>query len=144
MTREEKLHWLNVEIQTWENDCQSKHPIKEALYAARKALEQEPCEDAVSRKSVITIIQNHWWNCRDIDKLVNELPSVTPQEPTTKKRLKADIVAMLTELKNELIDVSWNMDMYDSDLDFECCYLNDINEIIQQKINSLEAESEGE
>lgn len=143
MTREEKLHWLNVEIQTWENDCQSKHPIKETLYAARKALEQEPCEDAVSRKSVITIIQNHWWNCRDIDKLVNELPSVTPQEPTTKKRLKADIVAMLTELKNELIDVSWNMDMYDSDLDFECCYLNDIDEIIQQKINSLEAESEG-
>lgn len=142
MTREEKLHWLNVEIQTWENDCQSKHPIKEALYAARKALEQEPCEDAVSRKSVIAIIQNHWWNCRDIDKLVNKLPSVTPQEPTTKKRLKADIVAMLTELKNELIDVSWNMDMYDSDLDFECCYLNDIDEIIQQKINSLEAESE--
>ena len=37
--------------------------------------------DAVSRKAVITIIQNHWWNCRDIDKLVNELPSVTPQEP---------------------------------------------------------------
>lgn len=92
---------------------------------------------------MITIIQNHWWNCRDIDKLVNKLPSVTPQEPTTKKRLKADIVAMLTELKNELIDVSWNMDMYDSDLDFECCYLNDIDEIIQQKINSLEAESEG-
>lgn len=58
-------------------------------------------------------------------------------------RLKADMVAMLTELKNELIDVSWNMDMYDSDLDFECCYLNDIDEIIQQKINSLEVESEG-
>lgn len=90
MTREEKLHWLNVEIQTWENDCQSKHPIKEALYAARKELEQEPCEDAVSRKSVIAIIQNHWWNCRDIDKLVNELPPVTPQElrwiPVTEKR----------------------------------------------------------
>lgn len=44
-------------------------------------LEQEPCEDAVSRKAVITIIQNHWWNCRDIDKLVNELPSVTPIRP---------------------------------------------------------------
>lgn len=80
MTREENLHWIDQEIQTWENECQSKHPIKEALYAARKALEQEPCEDAVSRKSVITIIQNHWWNCRDIDKLVNELPPVTPQE----------------------------------------------------------------
>ena len=50
-------------------------------------IEQEPTTkndlrvDAVSRKSVITIIQSHWWNCRDIDKLVNELPSATPQEP---------------------------------------------------------------
>lgn len=42
MTREENLKWLDVEIRTWENECQSKHPIKEALYAARKALEQEP------------------------------------------------------------------------------------------------------
>jgi hypothetical protein len=41
MTREENLYWLNQEIRTWENECQSKHPIKEALYAARKALEQE-------------------------------------------------------------------------------------------------------
>lgn len=57
--------------------------IRKALNMAIKALEQEqePCEDAVSRKSVIAIIQNHWWNCRDIDKLVNKLPSVTPQEP---------------------------------------------------------------
>ena len=49
MTREENLHWLNEEIRTWENECQSKHPIKEALYAARKALEQEqkwiPCSE---------------------------------------------------------------------------------------------------
>lgn len=35
--------------------------------------------DCISRKSVIAIIQNHWWNCRDIDKLVNELPSITPK-----------------------------------------------------------------
>lgn len=42
MTREESMKWLDVEIRTWENECQSKHPIKEALYAARKALEQKP------------------------------------------------------------------------------------------------------
>lgn len=42
MTKEENLHWLNREIEGWENECQSKHPIKEALYAAQKALEQEP------------------------------------------------------------------------------------------------------
>lgn len=42
MTKEENLKWLDEEIRTWESECQSKHPIKEALYAARKALEQEP------------------------------------------------------------------------------------------------------
>lgn len=42
MTREENLYWIDQEIKTWENECQSKHPIKEALYAARKALEREP------------------------------------------------------------------------------------------------------
>ena len=31
MTREENLYWLNKEIEGWENECQSKHPIKEAL-----------------------------------------------------------------------------------------------------------------
>ena len=47
MTREEAILWLNEEIRTWENECQSKHPIKEALYAARKALEQEPVLDKI-------------------------------------------------------------------------------------------------
>lgn len=42
MRREENLHWIDEEIRTWESECQSKHPIKEALYAAHKALEQEP------------------------------------------------------------------------------------------------------
>lgn len=41
MTKEENLKWLDVEIRTWESECQSKHPIKEALYAAHKALDQE-------------------------------------------------------------------------------------------------------
>lgn len=41
MTREEAILWLNEELRTWENECQSKHPIKEALYEACKALERE-------------------------------------------------------------------------------------------------------
>lgn len=71
-------------------------------------------------------------------------PYTDDMEVKEKFYTKDEVIAILTELKNELIDVSWNMDMYDSDLDFECCYLNDIDEIIQQKINSLEVESEGE
>lgn len=93
MTREEHLYWLNKEIETWENDCKSKHPIKEALYAARKALEQEPCEDAVSVTSVFEIMGNLLSIPYDFDRSITEkdvsesmdkireLPSVTPQEP---------------------------------------------------------------
>ena len=57
-------------------------------------------------------------------------------------RLKADMAAMLIELKNELIDKSWNIDMYDDNLDFECYYLNDIDKLIQQKIDKCKAERE--
>ena len=81
MTREENLHWLNQEIQTWENECQSKHPIKEALYAARKALEQEPCEDAVSRTEVLNLVRFNAFHVKSQIKAIENMPSVTPQEP---------------------------------------------------------------
>lgn len=68
MTREENLHWIDEEIRTWENECQSKHPIKEALYAARKALEQEPCEDCINRTP---IIPKEWQDVfKDVDEFI--------------------------------------------------------------------------
>lgn len=42
MTREEAKYWLEIELKTWENECKSKHHIKEALSVVIKALEQEP------------------------------------------------------------------------------------------------------
>ena len=90
MTREENLYWIDQEIQTWENECQSKHPIKEALYEARKVLEQEPCKDAVSVTSVFEIMGNllsipydFHRNITDKDvsesmDKIRELPRVTP------------------------------------------------------------------
>lgn len=53
MTKEENLRWLNQEIWTWENECQSKHPIKEALYAAREALERDKPMVEIDLYSVI-------------------------------------------------------------------------------------------
>ena len=47
MTREEAKHWLEIELKTWEDECKSKHPIKEALNVAIKALEQEPSYNSV-------------------------------------------------------------------------------------------------
>lgn len=104
MTREENLHWIDEEIRTWENECQSKHPIKEALYAARKALEQEPCEDAVSRASVFEIMGNLLSIPYDFDRSitekdvsesmdkVRELPRVTPQESKTGHWIKEESI----------------------------------------------------
>lgn len=97
MTREENLHWIDEEIRTWENECQSKHPIKEALHAARKALEQEPTtkndlgDDCVRRKAVLNTLER-MDKALDEDRTVDSykellkecykvLPSVTPQEP---------------------------------------------------------------
>lgn len=78
MTKEENLQWLDVEIRTWESECRGKYPIKEALYAARKALEQEPCEDAVSRDDVVRIVQHN--NPPKALEKIRKLSSVTPQE----------------------------------------------------------------
>ena len=47
MIREEAIEWLNRELKVWEKDCLSKHPIKEALSVAIKALEQEPILDKI-------------------------------------------------------------------------------------------------
>lgn len=59
MTREENLHWLDAEIRTWESECQSKHPIKEALYAARKALKQEPI---LEKDGTLIVTTEHYEN----------------------------------------------------------------------------------
>jgi len=47
MTREEAKHWLEIELKTWEDECKSKHPIKEAFSVAIEALEQESVLDKV-------------------------------------------------------------------------------------------------
>lgn len=104
MTREESIKWIDEEIR-WENECQSKHPIKEALYEARKALEQKLCKDAVSRAEVKKIAKEMYLEvanmeldaktisdcisctaskCREVlERKLQALPPVTPQEPKT-------------------------------------------------------------
>lgn len=54
MTRDEARHWLEIELKLWEDECKSKHPIKEALGMAIKELEQEPVIDKIKAE-----IANH-------------------------------------------------------------------------------------
>lgn len=66
-------------------------PKKEALDMAIQALEQEPCEDAISRQAAIDIIES-WLSCDDYNEaerhimramqsVLYDLPPVNPQEP---------------------------------------------------------------
>lgn len=117
MAREENLHWIDQEIQTWENECQSKHPIKEALHAARKALEQEPCKDAVSVASVFEIMGNLMSIPYDFDRSITEkdvsesmdkireLPRVTPQEQD-KPMVEIDLYSVIKQkyIERDVLD----------------------------------------
>ena len=58
MTREEAKHWLEIELKTWEDECKSKHPIKEALSVAIKALVQEPMLDKI-RADILEEMLSH-------------------------------------------------------------------------------------
>ena len=81
MTREEALHWLDT-IPTIGEQV-------DALEMAIKALEQEPCEDCISRQDVINAfyIQSDdegWWTgtVQDVEELLNSLQS-TQSKPKT-------------------------------------------------------------
>ena len=84
MTREEAIKLIqNLIDQMNENgyaEIDSFH--EDALLMAVKALEQEPCEDAISRQAVLDIAKSsklNWIDNSVLYKRVNELPPVTPQ-----------------------------------------------------------------
>ena len=68
-------------------DCVYEEEIEEAFGMAIKALEQEPCEDAISRKSLIDAFRatedagHATWTLKGIENEINEMPSVTPIRP---------------------------------------------------------------
>lgn len=63
----------------------------QALNMAIKALEQEPCDDTISRQAVIDSLHNkfsdgfdsdRWWNSMSVLYAINKVPSVKPQPKT--------------------------------------------------------------
>lgn len=63
--------------------------LAEWLKDYKRLLEQEPCEDAVSRKALISHIENQsrkWGEDYDAQQIlgdIEDMPSVKPQEPKT-------------------------------------------------------------
>lgn len=72
MTREEALNILH--------NASVYHPnYLDALNIAIKALEQEPCEDAISRDSALDLIADYDLSMGQVVKGIHALPSVTPK-----------------------------------------------------------------
>lgn len=76
MTREEAIKWLkdhhSIDLNTQDD---------EAHRMAIKALEQKPCEDAVSRTEVLKLVRFNAFHVKSQIKAIENMPSVTPQEP---------------------------------------------------------------
>lgn len=91
MTREQAIKILNKEREYMKNHAGESQV--EAFTMAIKALEQEPCEDAISRQAVLKTLDD-MNNVLDVDRTVANykellkecyevLPPVNPQEPKT-------------------------------------------------------------
>ena len=90
MTREEAIRWIKQHRDIHKLYESRTVKISETLDMAIKALEQEPCEDAVSRADVIDLIE-----ASDLDlayrtdnqavcSFVKMIPAVTPKRKTGK------------------------------------------------------------
>ena len=78
MTRDEAISIMNVILHMLEPQYDTDR-IEDAVEMAIKALEQEPCEDAVSRQAVIDTLTKTSGIRGDALKALYDLPSVTPQ-----------------------------------------------------------------
>ena len=86
MTREEAIRTLKEHKITFQHDFGWNTSTLKALDMAIKALEQEPCEDCISREAVMEYLCSHcpyslecYSNCDDINK-IRALPSIQPKE----------------------------------------------------------------
>ena len=85
MTREEAIQLLTQYID-YDAEKPDYYEMEEACKVAIKALEQEPCEDAISRQAVKDILDARGVKAvmtfEHFKELLDKLPPVTPQPKT--------------------------------------------------------------
>ena len=100
----------SAEITQYRHDCEKLMEENERL---KKALEQEPCEDAISRQAVIDIIKSlhnanpsYWNTCDVVDREcaldeITALPSVQPKSEwfPVSERLPEDLQRVLVTIE---------------------------------------------
>lgn len=121
MTREEKIALLVDELEdircaNFDADTDEDKTLKEAIKAI-KALEQEPCDDAISRQAVLA--ETYSWSKDEflrvtnpfdyLRKKINSLPSVTPQQNPNIKALGEDMRICQKSITDEKVLIGFNM-----------------------------------
>lgn len=80
MTNEEAINYLKISMAIGEDDDSRHH--NEVLKFIIKALEQEPCEDCISRQDAIDAVRKAYENDEMLDGYeyrLGELPSAQPE-----------------------------------------------------------------
>lgn len=108
MAIEDARNWLEIELKLWESECKSKHPVKEALDMAIKALEQEPCEDAISRDAAIDLIADYELSMDQVVRGIHALPPVTPQPKTGQWIEECILYSRCSECGEHAIIANWS------------------------------------
>lgn len=76
MTNKEAKEKLYMEWQKFLEDNIDYAGISDAYKTAFKALEQEPCEDAISRQAALGCCRNEWEE--EVEERLKSLPPVNP------------------------------------------------------------------
>lgn len=79
MTREEALNKAINIVMYFEAHFAKSKEAREEMANIIEALEQEPCEDCISRQAVIDLV-NSDWKYEGLETDVASLPSVNPQK----------------------------------------------------------------
>lgn len=100
--------------------------------------------ELIDRLSLLNKLNDKFQSIADINEVVIEQPTVEAiPKADYEKRLKADIVAMLTELQmdiEECVDGGEGSLLFEQGVDIARCQVVDM---IQQKINALKENTDG-
>jgi len=151
MTSEEITEWLRllednmVYFDELLNDKGEYIDVHELLFEAIEALEQEPCEDCISRKAVLNCIETHCNNLSNVIGMhirtnelldtIRQLSSVNPQPKTecSCEQIKWERDAAIAQLKElgyglgeklkigRWINIEDRTDWYDAAYKCSCC-----------------------
>ena len=117
MTREEAIEWIKAHHDYQMDGCKDSEVMRMAI----KALEQESCEDAISRKRVMLFVNEFITNpTYTIDMLKNDCfytPSVKPVALVAKVTFDEDklreIVTQTVEECEDCVSRQWLLEEYD-------------------------------